>query len=98
LILVLTLTTSGISASIANVISGEEDCCGDEAEGEENDSDRAPCPPLCHACPCSPVFAVPQVSAEPVVARASDPVTIELVLQPPVSPPGPGVFHPPRTV
>ncbi len=106
LIVILTLSASGISSVMASTMSddtmSDDDCCadgaGDEAPGGESpDGERDRCPPLCHACACSPIFSVPSAaSVEWVVRSVERHVTIDGSSQLPVSPPGRGVFHPPR--
>ncbi len=100
LILLLTLSASGISSAIASSASGD-DCCADGAgeDGDEQrpDGERDKCPPLCHACACSPTFAVPNGMMSDEIARTLDrPVSVDISSQLPASPPGRGVFHPPR--
>lgn len=101
LIVVLTLAASGISSVIA-ATEGDDDCCADggddEApEQERPDGERDRCPPLCHGCACSPMFSVPAtVSVDRVVGDVDLDRTLEGSSQLPPSPPGEGVFHPPR--
>lgn len=101
LIVVVALSASGISSIIASTAGDDDgDCCpdgaGDDASGEP-DGERDRCPPLCHACACSPAFSVPSIGAAHGVVRAIDRrVTSETRSQLPASPPGRGVFHPPR--
>lgn len=103
LILILTISSSGISSAIASTISGDDDCCVDGADdgapepqsqsGDEGDR----CPPLCHGCACSPAFSVPTSIAIVWVVRVVEHRrTVRSVSQLPVSPVGEGVFHPPR--
>lgn len=104
LILLVSLTTSGIASAVAATMT-DGDCCGETAEearehGESEqapDSERDECPPLCHACACSPMFAVPSLAAPHAVTRelvCVDP--LDGYSQLPTSPPGTDVFHPPR--
>ena len=104
LILMLSLTTSGITSAVAATI-GDGDCCAESGEearelGQDEqtpDSDRDPCPPLCHACACSPMFAVPSLVAPHPVTRELHTIDpIDGYSQLPASPPGTDVFHPPR--
>jgi hypothetical protein len=99
LIVILTLSVSGIASAVAATIT-EDDCC---ADGAESPRDEAPteghdnCPPLCHACACSPTFAVPAIATpDGFVAIARPAVISDPCSQLPASPPGRGVFHPPR--
>ena len=106
LILLVSLTTSGITSAIAATITGE-DCCADgESEATQHaDNEQAPegggerdeCPPLCHACACSPMFAVPELVGPHIVTRELQSIDpIDGYSQLPTSPPGTDVFHPPR--
>lgn len=100
LIVVLTLSASGISSVIASTVGDSDDCCaaGDEVPDQElPDGEGDRCPPLCHACACSPMFSVPAtVVVDRVVCFVDRRMTTEGLSQLPASPPGKGVFHPPR--
>jgi hypothetical protein len=101
LIVLVTFASSGISSAIASSMSDDEnDCCGEKGESDKRDegpSERDRCPPLCHACACSPTFSVPPVLVAVELIREIDAMSpSDSVKQPPASPPGPGVFHPPR--
>ena len=98
LVLVVALGASGITSAIASTVV-EDDCCADGAGESPADEERDECPPLCHACACSPTFSVPSLEAlatsDALVERdAASPRRSQL----PASPPGRGVFHPPRTI
>lgn len=102
LILLLTLCTSGLSSVMAAAVRGDAQCCLGEDEEEparsaSDDGGRDECPPLCHECACSPTFAVPPALRDPgaVIAVEFRPA-LEASSQLPASPPGEGVFHPPR--
>lgn len=102
LIVMLTLSASGISSAIVASAS-DDDCCPDGADQKGSSSDEQPggerdrCPPLCHACACSPAFSVPAVLVGADLVRTPDrQAALEASSQLPVSPPGPDVFHPPR--
>ena len=105
LIVVLAAAASGVPSTIAATASGD-DCCADgavevqsgEVQSEERPSgERDECPPLCHACACSPAFALPTVTTTDTVLRAfGRHVPVGISSQLPAGPPGPGVFHPPR--
>lgn len=102
LIVVLALSASGISSVIASTAGGNDDCCADDAadstpDQQPPDGERDRCPPLCHACACSPTFSVPAtVLVDRVVRVVERHVTFDASPQLPASPPGEGVFHPPR--
>jgi hypothetical protein len=95
LVLVVTLSISGISSAIAAVAVDEccEDGGRDEARGVCDD-----CPPFCHACACAPSFAVPANHVPSLVRTVERAAPSEPSLQLPPSPSLPGVFHPPRRV
>ena len=98
LTLLLTLSASGLSSAIATS-GGDDDCCADG--GDERDRDPQghgdTCPPLCHACACSPTFAIPgPVPVAAMVLTIDGFLSIDASSQLPPSPPGRGVFHPPR--
>jgi hypothetical protein len=100
LIVILALSVSGIASAVAATIT-KDDCCADGAD--QAPSDDAPteghdkCPPLCHACACSPTFAVPALATPDVFVALAAPASIsDPCSQLPASPPGRGVFHPPR--
>jgi len=109
LILILTISSSGISSAIASTIDGDDDdCCVDGADdgapaqrsqsqsGDEGGEGER-CPPLCHGCACSPAFSVPTSIAIVWVVRVVEHRrTIRSVSQLPASHVGEGVFHPPR--
>ncbi len=100
LIVIVTFASSGISSAIASSMSDEDDdCCAEKGESDKRDEgpsdDR--CPPLCHACACSPTFSVPPVLVAVELIRELEMMSpLDSVKQPSASPPGPGVFHPPR--
>lgn len=100
LVVVLALSASGLSSAIASSYGETDDCCadgaGDPDEGKpEGRGDH--CPPLCHACACSPAFAIPTVAlARSTHETVRHQMTIEGSSQLPLGPPGRGVFHPPR--
>lgn len=106
LILLVSLTTSGITSAIAaTVTDGDDECCAntDREAAEHGDDESAPnserdeCPPLCHACACSPMFAVPELVGPHIVTRELQRIDpIDGYSQLPPSPPGTDVFHPPR--
>ena len=100
LIVLFALSASGITSAIAATVT-EDDCCADGAEQSQKDDGptegHEKCPPLCHACACSPTFAVPGLAIpEAFVAIAQPVLTSVPCSQLPASPPGRGVFHPPR--
>ena len=95
LVVALALSISGLSSAIA--AAADEQCCAGEAEateGSEPDEDQD-CPPFCHACACSQVFAIPSVIHERAVISISELGAVSM-FWPPTSPPIGGVFHPPR--
>lgn len=100
-VFLLALSVSGISSAVAANMT-DDDCCADGAEktapgDEPADGHGDKCPPLCHACACSPTFAVPTIAPTGIAVRTIDlKDAIEFCSQLPASPPGPGVFHPPR--
>ena len=100
LILLMTLSSSGISSAIAAGLHDDDAessaCCPDGAEDERPDGDHK-CPPLCHACACSPTFSVPSITFSALLVHelVCD-ESIDVLTQPAASPPHPGVFHPPR--
>ena len=112
MMLVLTLAVSGISSAAISTSTGD-DCCADgkatsetesgAAELEHSDGDDHPagdrdtCPPLCHKCACSPMFAVPMTASAGAVTLSLDSwITFANPSRLPLGPPGAGVFHPPR--
>lgn len=101
----MSLTTSGITSAIAATITDGDECCADadREATEHGDDEQAPdgerdeCPPLCHACACSPMFAVPDLVGPHMVMRELQRIEpIDSCSQLPPSPPGTDVFHPPR--
>ena len=99
LIIILTLGASGLTSAIASTVTEDEDGCCTDGEGEQpNDGsgERNECPPLCHRCACSPMFAIPRFDLGEFVAEVRCDAAPELSSQLPTSPPGRGVFHPPR--
>ncbi len=107
LILILTISSSGISSAIASTINGDEDCCVDGAEDgapaprspspSQSGDEGERCPPMCHGCACSPAFSVPTSIAIVWVVRVVEHRrAIRSVSQLPASHVGEGVFHPPR--
>lgn len=100
LIVILTLSASGLSSAIV-ASTGDDDCCSDGADrkgaDEQPGGERDRCPPFCHACACSPAFAAPMLITAGTVVRIPDrQPSPEAPSQLPASPPGQGVFHPPR--
>lgn len=98
LVFMLAFVASGISSAIAATGEDQEQCCS-EAE-DSRDEDAPPqddCPPLCHACACSPSFAIPrlEVVTEPVVEVLVQ-RSLHVASNLPLGPPSRGVFHPPR--
>lgn len=99
LILLMTLSASGISSAIAAGLHDDENeagaCCPDGAD-DDAPGGKSDCPPLCHACACSPTFAVPTTTVRTPIRELVRNDSVDVLNQPAASPPRPGVFHPPR--
>ena len=100
LIVVLALGMSGTTSALA--ASATRDCCDDGAKQAQSDGPaerHEKSPPLCHACACSPTFAVPGLATPHELVLTAQPVlTVWPCSQLLASVPGRGVFHPPRCI